>query len=299
MKSPARMLLAIPCALALVATPTAAWSADPPKTPAPATTAAKTTTTAAAAAAAAAKTTTSDKAKSAAKVAPVNCAKVKCIALTFDDGPGRYADKLLDTFKKYNSKATFFLEGQYVKSRPAFAKRMAVEGHDLGNHSYTHPHLRELDEGKIREELTRTQDIVKQVTGKSPTMIRPPYGELDERVKAIAEEMGMPIVLWNGGSRDWATKNEKAIYDEVLKNAKRDGVILMHDWVEQTVKVMPKLLTALQKQGYHVVAVSSLRGAKQLKAADIYPVGSEKDKELPSETPYEGAESAESPADDF
>ncbi|MER5319644.1 polysaccharide deacetylase family protein [Streptosporangium roseum] len=289
MKSPARMLLAVPCALALVAAPTTAWSADQPKPTATAkpTSTAKPTT--------AAKTT--DKAKSAAKVAPVDCAKVKCIALTFDDGPGKYADKLLDTFKKYKAKGTFFLEGQYVKSRPAFAKRMAAEGHDLGNHSYTHPHLREVSEEKIREELTKTQEIVKQVTGKSPTMIRPPYGEMDDRVKAIASEMGMPIVLWNGGSRDWATKNEKAIYDEVLKNAKRDGVILMHDWVEQTVKVMPKLLTALQKQGYHIVAVSSLRGAKDLKAADIYPVGSEKDEDLTGDTPAEGAESAESPAD--
>ncbi|WP_433251700.1 polysaccharide deacetylase family protein [Streptosporangium sp. CA-135522] len=279
MKSPARMLLAVPCALALLATPTAAWSADQPKP----------TTSA--------KATTSDKAKSAAKVAPVDCAKVKCIALTFDDGPGKYADKLLDTLKKYKAKATFFLEGQYVKSRPAFAKRMAVEGHDLGNHSYTHPHLRDVSDDKIREELIKTQDLVKQVTGKSPTMIRPPYGELDERVRTVATEMGLPIVLWNGGSRDWATRNEKAIYDEVLKNTKRDGVILMHDWVEQTVKVMPKLLAALQKEGYHVVAVSSLRGAKDLKAADIYPVGSEKDPGLTEDTPTEGGEFAESPAD--
>ena len=205
-------------------------------------------------------------------VAPVDCAKVKCIALTFDDGPGKYADKLLDTLKKYKSKATFLLEGQYVKSRPAFAKRMVVEGHEIGNHSYTHPHLRDLSEDKVREELDKTQAIVKQATGKYPTIIRPPYGELDSRVQAIATEMKMPILLWNGGSRDWATKNETAIYNEVLKNAKRDGVILMHDWVEQTVKVMPKLLVALQKQGYHVVSVSSLRGAKGLEPGDIYPV---------------------------
>ncbi|MET8049955.1 MULTISPECIES: polysaccharide deacetylase family protein [unclassified Streptosporangium] len=270
------MLLATSCALAMIATPTAAWSAEQPRTTAK----------------------SADKAKPAPKPVPVDCAKVKCIALTFDDGPGKYADKLLDTFKKYNSKATFFLEGQYVKSRPAFAKRMVAEGHDIGNHSYSHPHLRELSEDKIREELTKTQDIVKKSTGKYPTTIRPPYGEFDQRVAAIATEMGMPIVLWNGGSRDWATKNEKAIYDEVLKNAKRDGVILMHDWVEQTVKVMPKLLTALQKQGYHMVAVSSLRGAKATKAGEVYPVGSEKDEDLTSESPTgDPGDWAESPAD--
>lgn len=272
MKSPTRLLLATSCALTLVSAPTAAWSADKPKA--------------------------AGEATSTAKVASVDCAKVKCIALTFDDGPGKYADKLLDTLKKYKSKATFFLEGQYVKSRPAFAKRMVAEGHDIGNHSYTHPHLREISEDRIREELTKTQDLVKKVTGKYPTTIRPPYGEFDERVQAIATEMGMPIILWNGGSRDWATRNETAIYNEVLKNAKRDGVILMHDWVEQTVKVMPKLLVALQKQGYHVVAVSSLRGAKGVKAGDIYPVGSEKDQDLSSESPTGDPESyAESPAD--
>jgi peptidoglycan-N-acetylglucosamine deacetylase len=286
MKSPAQLLMAAVSAVALVATPTAAWSAELP------TPTAKPTTTA--------KATTTDKAKSAAPVAPVDCAKVKCIALTFDDGPGKYADKLLDTLKKYKSKATFLLEGQYVKSRPAFAKRMVVEGHEIGNHSYTHPHLRDLSEDKVREELDKTQAIVKQATGKYPTIIRPPYGELDSRVQAIATEMKMPILLWNGGSRDWATKNETAIYNEVLKNAKRDGVILMHDWVEQTVKVMPKLLVALQKQGYHVVSVSSLRGAKGLEPGDIYPVGSELDKDLFVDAPTTDPElSMESPADDL
>ncbi len=284
MKSPVRMLLATSCALAMFSIPTTAWSAEQSSTTA----------------------TTAGKAKPAPKATPtptpkpvpVDCAKVKCIALTFDDGPGKYADKLLDTFKKYKSKATFFLEGQYVKSRPAFAKRMVTEGHDIGNHSYSHPHLRELSEDKIREELTKTQDIVKKSTGKYPTTIRPPYGEFDERVAAIATQMGMPIVLWNGGSRDWATKNEKAIYDEVLKNAKRDGVILMHDWVPQTVTVMPKLLAALQKQGYHVVAVSSLRGAKATKAGDVYPVGSEKDEDLSSDSPTGDPDAyAQSPED--
>ncbi|MFD0655783.1 polysaccharide deacetylase family protein [Thermocatellispora tengchongensis] len=197
---------------------------------------------------------------------------MKCIALTFDDGPGKYADKLLDTFKKHKAKATFFLEGQYVKSRPAFAKRMVTEGHEIGNHSYTHPHFREISDYQIREELESTAEIVKKVTGKSPTMIRPPYGEFDERVVSIATEMGLPIVLWNGGSRDWATKNEDAIYKEVLRSAKRDGVILMHDWVQQTVTVMPRLLTALEKQGYHMVTVTDLlRDGRKLEPGEIYP----------------------------
>jgi peptidoglycan/xylan/chitin deacetylase (PgdA/CDA1 family) len=202
----------------------------------------------------------------------INCAKVKCIALTFDDGPGKYAGKLLDTFKKHKSKATFFLEGQYVKSRKAFAKRMAKEGHELGNHSYTHPHLRDIGDDQIRSELERTEEIIFSVTGKRSTMMRPPYGEFDERVQRISADMGLPIVLWNGGSRDWATKNADAIYKEVMRSAKRDGVILMHDWVAQTVQVMPKILTSLKKQGYHMVTVSNLlRDGQKLEPGEIYP----------------------------
>ncbi|WP_230878482.1 polysaccharide deacetylase family protein [Planomonospora sp. ID67723] len=227
----------------------------------------------------------SPKPSSKPKPKPVDCAKVKCIALTFDDGPGKYADKLLATLKKHNAKATFFLEGQYVKSRAKLAKQIVDAGHDIGNHSYAHPKFTEISIDGIRSEIQKTQDIVKQATGKYPTTIRPPYGLLDDDTKAVATEMKMPIVLWNGGSRDWATKNEKAIYDEVLKNAKRDGVILMHDWVLQTVTVMPKLLTALEKQGYHMVAVSSLPGVKSLKPGDIYPAGAAEDKDLSADSP--------------
>ncbi|GAA3444116.1 hypothetical protein GCM10018955_35540 [Planomonospora venezuelensis] len=272
------MILATGCALGLLSAPTAAWSAEQPRP--------------------AATTTPKPAAKPSAKAKSVDCTKVKCIALTFDDGPGKYADKLLDTLKKHDAKATFFLEGQYVKARPAFAKRMVVEGHDIGNHSYTHPKFTETSAEKIREELQKTQDVVKQATGKYPTTIRPPYGLLDDDTRVIATEMKMPIVLWNGGSRDWATRNEKAIYDEVLKNARRDGVILMHDWVAQTVTVMPKLLTELKKRGYHVVAVSSLPGTKSLKPGEVYPAGSEKDGDLSTDSPTADQNaSAESPSD--
>lgn len=208
----------------------------------------------------------------------VDCAKVKCIALTFDDGPGKYADKLLDTLKKHESKATFFLEGQYVKSRKEFAKRIVAEGHQIGNHSYTHPNMLEIGEDEIRQELQRTEDIIYKVTGKRSTLLRPPYGLFDERYREIAVEMGLPIVLWNGGSRDWDTQKEGPIYKEVMRSAKRDGVILMHDWVKATVDVMPRLLKDLKKQGYHMVTVSELlRDGRKLQPGEVYPEQDEKE----------------------
>src|SRR5437868_1511870 len=164
-------------------------------------------------------------ASAAAKpAAEVDCAQVKCIALTFDDGPGQYAGTLLDTFKKYDAKATFFLEGQYVKSRPAFARRMAKEGHELGNHSYSHRNFLDLEPASIRSEIQKTQDMIKQVTGVTPKLLRPPYGLSDVSTTEAATEFEMPIILWSAGSHDWDSRNEESIKKQVLEVAERDGI---------------------------------------------------------------------------
>ncbi|SEL03184.1 polysaccharide deacetylase family protein [Nonomuraea pusilla] len=206
------------------------------------------------------------------KKAPVDCEQVKCIALTFDDGPGQYAGTLLDTLKKYDAKATFFLEGQYVKSRPAFVKRMAAEGHELGNHSYSHPDFTKSEAGKIRSEIQKTQDAVKQAAGVEPKLLRPPYGLADLQVSDIATEFGMPMILWTGGSHDWDTKNVEAIKKKTLEVAQRDGIILMHDWVKQTVDAMPSIVKTLQSKGYTLVTVSDIVKRQNLQPGDIFPV---------------------------
>ncbi len=224
---------------------------------------------------------TGEKAKPA-KGHKVDCAKVKCIALTFDDGPGQQAGHLLDTLKKYKAKATFLLEGQYVKARPQFVKRMVEEGHQIGNHSYDHPDFTKMTEDSIRWEIRHTQNLVYKITGTYPGVLRPPYGLADDRVQAIATEFEMPIVLWNTTSHDWATKNKKKIYTEVLKGARRDSVVLMHDWVTQTVEVMPDLLKALRKKGFHIVTVDDLLRGRTLKPGEVYPKDARKEIE---ETP--------------
>ncbi|WP_245774827.1 polysaccharide deacetylase family protein [Nonomuraea wenchangensis] len=211
-------------------------------------------------------------AKPADKSAPVDCSKVKCIALTFDDGPGKYAGTLLDTLKKYDAKATFFLEGQYAKSRPQYVKRMVAEGHELGNHSYSHPDFTKLEPGAIRNEIQKTQDAVKKAAGVEPKLLRPPYGLADLQVSDIAEEYGMPIILWTAGSEDWASKNVEAIKKKTLEVAKPNGIILMHDWVKQTVDAMPSIVKSLQAKGYHLVTVSDVIKGEALEAGDIYPL---------------------------
>ncbi|MFC4113427.1 polysaccharide deacetylase family protein [Nonomuraea zeae] len=208
----------------------------------------------------------------APKKEPVDCEQVKCIALTFDDGPGQYAGTLLDTLKKYDAKATFFLEGQYVKSRPAYVKRMAAEGHELGNHSYSHPDFTKSEAGTIKSEIQKTQDAVKKAAGVEPKLLRPPYGLADLQVSDIAAEYGMPMILWTAGSQDWSSKNVEAIKKKTLEVAQRDGIILMHDWVKQTVDAMPALIKTLQNKGYHLVTVSDVVKRQNLEPGDIFPV---------------------------
>ncbi|GII91972.1 polysaccharide deacetylase family protein [Sinosporangium siamense] len=207
----------------------------------------------------------------ASTAARVDCAVVKCVALTFDDGPGKYAGELLDTLKKHKAKATFFLQGQYVKSRPAFARRMAKEGHELGNHSYRHSNFTGISIEDIRTEVVSTQEIVHEVTGEWPVLLRPPYGLSTPSVEQVAAEVNLPIVLWNAGSRDWALRDTKEITKQVLKVAERNSVVLMHDWVQESVKAMPAILTELSKRGYHMVTVSDVLGDAMPAAGGTFP----------------------------
>jgi peptidoglycan-N-acetylglucosamine deacetylase len=206
------------------------------------------------------------------KKAPVDCEQVKCVALTFDDGPGKYAGTLLDTLKKHNAKATFFLEGQYVKSRPKYVKRMVAEGHELGNHSYKHPDFTKIESWDVRAEIQKTQDEIKKAAGVEPKLLRPPYGMTDLVVSDIATEFGMPIILWTGGSEDWASKDIEKIKKKTLEVAKPGSIVLMHDWVKQTVDAMPSIIKTLQRKGYHLVTVSDIVKSQELAPGDVFPV---------------------------
>lgn len=208
----------------------------------------------------------------APKAKEVDCTRMKCVALTFDDGPGKYAGKLLDILKEHDAKATFFLEGQYVKSRPAYVKRMVKEGHAIGNHSYAHPDFTKSTAATIRSEIKKTNDAIKKAAGVEPKLLRPPYGMSDLQVQDIAVEFGMPIILWTGGSRDWESKNEEKIKKQTLSVAKGNSIVLMHDWVKQTVDAMPSIIKTLQRNGYHLVTVDDVIKHEELKPGDVFPL---------------------------
>ncbi|MCF6469755.1 polysaccharide deacetylase family protein [Nonomuraea sp. MG754425] len=206
----------------------------------------------------------------AAQAAAVDCAKVKCLALTFDDGPGEHTRALLKTLSKAGAKATFFLVGKRVEQRPGVVKQLAAQGHAIGNHTYSHASLPAYSDNEILDELKVTQNLIKNVTGKEPRLYRPPYGHTDERVLGLAGQTELAQVMWTGSTLDWSLRDTKKIKDVVLKLAKRDGVILMHDVVPQTVAAMPEILTELKKRGYHLVTVPTLVGGKGPVAGESY-----------------------------
>ncbi|MCK2215189.1 polysaccharide deacetylase family protein [Actinomadura sp. ATCC 31491] len=205
--------------------------------------------------------------------ARVDCARVKCLALTFDDGPGEHTPELLKVLRKANAKATFFLVGKQVERRPKIARQTLAQGHAIGDHTYSHTSLPRLLDEEISEEIRLGKEVIEKATGHRPTMFRPPYGHTDERVLRAAEEADLAQVLWTGTTLDWSLRDADKITAKVLKLARRNGVILMHDTVPATVKAMPGILKELRKQGYHLVTVPTLlRGTgRALEPGVSYP----------------------------
>lgn len=203
--------------------------------------------------------------------AAVDCTKVKCLALTFDDGPGVHTTALLKTLAKAKAKATFYLVGKSVEARPEVAAQVVRAGHEVGNHTWSHPSLPAMPDEHVLGELSATQEIIEQATGVRPKTFRPPYGHTDDRVLALAGELGLAQVKWTDTTLDWSLRDKKRIHNAVLKMAKRNGVILMHDPVRATVEAMPDVLKELKKRGYHLVTVATLLGKRKLQPGDAYP----------------------------
>jgi peptidoglycan/xylan/chitin deacetylase (PgdA/CDA1 family) len=199
------------------------------------------------------------------------CARYKCIALTFDDGPWPYTPELLRTLKKHKAKATFFVLGRKVANRMALTRRIQDEGHEIGNHTWDHPKLTDLANDEIMHEVASTQEVIYEATGKYPTMMRPPSGAVDKRVRARMAELSLSVIKWDVQTKDWEARDVKVIKKRVLKGAKRNAIVLLHDIVPETVKAMPDVLTQLKKKGYRFVTVSRLLEGRLPKAGQQYP----------------------------
>ena len=201
----------------------------------------------------------------------VDCRVAKCIALTFDAGPSENTPALLKILHEKKVKVTFFLLGHnHVDKYPDLVRQMGQNGNVLGNHSWTHPRLTDLDPAAIRSELDRLDTAVEKLTGRRPTLMRPPQGRTDKKVSKVCKELGLAQVLWNDTASDYATTDSALIHKRILKDAHRDGIILLHDLYQGTVPAVPGIIDALRAQGYTFVTVPELLAPATPEPGKVY-----------------------------
>ena len=182
------------------------------------------------------------------------------IAMTFDDGPSAaLTPRLLDILKQRNIKATFFLIGQNAAANPDIVRRILADGHEIGNHSWTHPQLSKLSDDGVTTEISKTQDAIKEASGFTPTILRPPYGAITARQREwIESRFGLSIILWSVDPFDWKRPGASVITQRILSQVRPGAIILSHDIHKQTIDAMPATLDALAAKGYKFVTVTEL-----------------------------------------
>ena len=180
----------------------------------------------------------------------------KKIALTFDDGPHPYyTEQLLKGLKERNVKATFFITGQNVEAYPEIVKEIYEDGHLIGNHTYNHTQLTSGNAETFKQEIVKTNEVIKAVTGEDTIYIRPPYGSWD---KEFEKELNMFPVLWTIDPLDWCSSDVSCIVNTVCAKAGENDIILMHDQYKTTVTAAFEIVDKLMEEGYEFVTVDEL-----------------------------------------
>ena len=188
-----------------------------------------------------------------ASATPVEAPK---IALTFDDGPSTvWTPTLLDGLKERGVKATFFLIGENADKNPEIVKRMAEEGHLIGNHTYHHVELTKVSENEARLELADTSAVIVRITGKEPEYMRPPFGAWQRKLE---QEIQMLPVLWTIDPLDWTTENQDEIVNKVVTEAEENDIILLHDCYKSSIEAGLRIVDILQEEGFVFVTVDEL-----------------------------------------
>lgn len=200
------------------------------------------------------------------------------VAITFDDGPSpENTPRLLDLLKKRGLRATFFVVGQCAVEYPDIMKRIAAEGHEIANHSWSHPLLSKLGEAAVTEQLQRTHDAIQQTAGVTAKVMRPPYGGFTANQRVWAhKKWGYKIILWDVDPLDWKVRNAGHVESEILKRTVNGSIILAHDIHKSTVDAMPGTLDGLLARGHKFVTVSELLAMDRPTTPKPKPVAVEK-----------------------
>ncbi len=194
----------------------------------------------------------------------MDCAAVKCIALTFDDGPGPYTDRLLKVLQDNDATATFFLIGNKVAANPDGARRIAAAGMEIGSHTWEHPNMTTIPAAEVPAQFGKASDAIEAATGQRPTLVRTAGGLVNDAVLAEAGRQGLADINWDVIPFDWANDADTAATRYMLMTQiKPDSVVLFHDTYSSTVDLVYQFIPVLKANGYHLVTVSELLGDRE------------------------------------
>ncbi len=187
------------------------------------------------------------------------------LAMTFDDGPHPVnTPKLLDLLKERNIKATFFLVGERVKMHPEIVRRILAEGHEVANHTWTHPSLVSISDEKIRSEFQRTADAIWEAAQYRPHLMRPPFGATNKRIEQfVFNEFGYSSITWSVDPNDWRRPGVQVVANRLIAGAHKGAIMLSHDIHAPTIEAMPQVFDTLLAKGYKFLTVSQLINLEQ------------------------------------
>lgn len=189
------------------------------------------------------------------------------IALSFDDGPHPlYTPEILYILREHQIKATFFVIGKNASYYPEILSHLNEEGHEIGNHTFTHSLKKNINKKDMTEELQKSSEIIKKICGYEVRLFRPPGGILNNSIRETANDLGYKIVLWNIDTRDWANVSVDSITKNVLQNTKSGSIILFHDYIYKnspTAEALRTIIPTLKERGYLFVTVGELIDSSQ------------------------------------
>ena len=193
----------------------------------------------------------------------------KLVAFTFDDGPNYNTSKVIDVLNKYNVTATFFLTGKNIKGNEKIIKKMYNSNMEIGNHTYNHFLLTKYSKDIIKEEISKTNNLIFNITNSYPTLLRTSYGSFNNKIKEVAD---MPIIIWNIDTLDWKCKNSVKISSKILNKVRDGDIVLMHDIYKSTLNSLEIVIPELLERGYQIVSVSELFYYKEvnLESGKVY-----------------------------
>jgi len=187
------------------------------------------------------------------------------VALTFDDGPSPDTEGILDVLAEHNLSATFFMVGREVESFPGIAQRVFAEGHEVGNHSYSHPHYLFQRSSETRDQVRRAQDVIAETIGVRPTLARPPFGVRTPAYFRATRAFNLLTVQWDVSGFDWKRRGPREIADNVLRKVRPGSIILLHDGDssgkqdrKKTVAALPLIIKGLKHRDLEIAPLSQL-----------------------------------------